>query len=121
MLSSLPGNWRNLVVAIGEPKRLRMDKSAEKLLRVLLIHRASGHSMHETAVRARRAQPAELSAVALWHWPRKSQAWLRALYLDQFRERPVDLSASADFQGIEGAGLAARQPQCITRGMVAWL
>ena len=98
LVSFLPGNWRDLAVSTGALKGLRKDKSAENLLRVLLMHLGCGYSLQETAVRARRAQLAELSAVALWHRLRKSQAWLRALCLELFRERGVELSASAGFQ-----------------------
>ena len=98
LVSFLPGNWRDLAAATGALKGLRKDKSAENLLRVLLIHLGCGYSLRETAVRARKAQLAELSAVALWHRLRKSQAWLHALCVELFRERGVELSASAGFQ-----------------------
>ena len=45
-----------------------------------------------------RAHLAELSTVALWHRLRKSQAWLRALRVELFRERGVELSATAGLQ-----------------------
>ncbi len=98
LVSFLPGNWRDLAAATGALKGLRKDKSAESLLRVLLVLLGCGHSLQETAVRARKAQLAELAAVALWHRLRKSQAWLRALCVELFRERGVELSAGASFQ-----------------------
>ena len=97
LVSFLPGNWRDLAAATGALKGLRKDKSAESLLRVLLVHLGCGHSLQETAVRARKAQLAELAVVALWHRLRKSQAWLRALCVELFRERGVELSAGASF------------------------
>ena len=66
LVSFLPGNWRELAASSGALKGLRKNKSAENLLRVLLIHLGCGHSLRETAVRARKAQLAELSSVALW-------------------------------------------------------
>ena len=49
-------------------------------------------------MRARQEGLAELSSVALWHRLRKSQAWLRALCLELFRERGVALSAAGGLQ-----------------------
>ena len=43
MESFLPGNWRDLAASTGALKGLRKDKSAENLLRVLLIHLGYGH------------------------------------------------------------------------------
>ncbi len=98
LLSFLPCNWRDLAASTGALKGLRKDKSADNLLRVLLIHLGCGHSLHETVVRARQANLAELSAVALWNRLKKSQAWLRALCVELFRERGLELSASAGLQ-----------------------
>ena len=64
-----------MAASTGALKGLRKDKSAEKLLRVLLIHPGCGHSLRETVVRARKAQLAELSSVALWKRLRKSREW----------------------------------------------
>ena len=74
LVSFLPGNWQDLAVETGALKGLRKDKSAENLLRVLLLHLGCGHSLLETAVRARQEGLAELSSVALWHRLRKAQA-----------------------------------------------
>ena len=98
LLSFLPCNWRDLAASTGALKGLRKDKSADNLLRVLLIHLGCGHSLHETVVRARQANLAELSAGALWNRLKKSQAWLRALCVELFRERGLELSASAGLQ-----------------------
>ena len=93
LVSFLPRNWRELAASTGALKGLRKDKSAENLLRVLLIHLGCGHSLRETAVRARKAQLAELSSVALWKRLRKSQDWLQALCVELFRERGLELAA----------------------------
>ena len=98
LVSFLPGNWRDLAARTGALKGLRKDKSAENLLGVLLIHLGCGHSVRETAVRARQAQLAELSLVALWKRLKKSQDWLHALGIELFRERGVKLAASGGFQ-----------------------
>ncbi len=81
-------------------KGLRKNKSAESLLRMLLLHLGCGHSLLETSVRARQEGLAELSAVALWKRLRKSQRWLQALCVELFRERGggVELSSAGGLQ-----------------------
>ena len=54
LVSFLPGNWRDLAAATGALKGLCKDKSAENLLRVLLIHLGCGYSLRETEVRPTR-------------------------------------------------------------------
>ena len=98
LVSFLPGNWRDLAASTGALKGLRKDKSAENLLRVLLIHLGCGHSLRETAVRARKARLAELSSVALWKRLKKSQDWLQALCIELFRERGVELAGQRGLQ-----------------------
>jgi hypothetical protein len=79
-------------------KGLRKEKSPEQLLRTLLIHLGCGHSLRETVVRARAADIADLSDVALLKRLRKSKAWLYAMCVALFRERGVALSSEASFQ-----------------------
>ena len=55
LVSFLPTNWQELAAETGALKGLRKNKSAENLLRVLLLHLGCGHSLLETAVRARPA------------------------------------------------------------------
>jgi hypothetical protein len=98
LVSFLPANWQELAAESGALKSLRKNKSAENLLRVLLLHLGCGHSLLETAVRARQEGLAELSSVALWNRLRKSQAWLRALCLELFRERGVALCEAGGLQ-----------------------
>lgn len=94
LVSFLPPNWQELAVQHGALKGLRKHKSAEHLMRVLLLHFACGHSLQETSVRARQAALADLSAVALWKRLKKSKDWLHALCGELFRERGVDLAAA---------------------------
>lgn len=98
LVSFLPDNWQDLATETGALKGLRKNKSAENLLRVLLLHLGCGHSLLETAVRARQEGLAELSSVALWNRLRKSQAWLRSLCLELFRERGLELSEAGGLQ-----------------------
>ena len=74
---------------------LRKDKSPEALLRTLLIHLGCGHSLRETVVRARQAEIAELSDVALLKRLRKSRDWLSALCVALFQEHGIVVSDTA--------------------------
>ena len=56
LVSFLPGNWRELAASTGVLKGLRKDKSAENLLRVLLMHLGCGHSLRETVAGVRLLQ-----------------------------------------------------------------
>ena len=73
--SFLPEGWRELARETGALKGLRKDKSVDALLRTLLLHLACGHSLRETVVRARKANLADLSDVALLKRLRKSGDW----------------------------------------------
>ena len=75
----LPRGWEDEARRTGALKRSRGVDGAEALLRVLLIHLAAGCSLAETAVRARAAGLAELSAVALFKRLQAAQDWLRWL------------------------------------------
>lgn len=94
----LPADWESLAESTGALKGLRKDKSAETLLRVLLLHLGCGHSLRETAVRARRSGLADLSAVALMKRLRKSSAWLHALCVSLCREEGLSLSSGSGFE-----------------------
>ena len=79
LLSMMPSGWQELARETHALKGLRQDKDAGACLRVLLLHLACGYSLRETAVRAREAQLANLSDVALLKRLRKSKNWLHAL------------------------------------------
>ena len=96
--SFLPANWQELAASTGAWKGLRKDKSAENLLRVLLLHLGCGHSLQETALRARRARLAELTAAAAWNRLQKSADWVRRLCVELFRERGLALAGTGGFQ-----------------------
>ena len=96
--SFLPANWQELAVSTEALKGLRKDKSAENLLQVLLLHLGCGYSLQETAVRARRAQLADMTAAAVWNRLRKSSNWLRSMCVELFRERGLELAGTGGFQ-----------------------
>jgi len=85
-----PYDWKELASSSGALKGLRKDKSEENLLRTLLIHLGCGYSLRETVVRARQADLADLSDVALLKRLRKSKEWLHALCRALFVERGVE-------------------------------
>lgn len=89
LLSFFPDDWRRLAVTEGALKGLRRDKDEEKLLRTLLLHVGCGHSLRETVVRARQADLAQLSDVALLKRLRKCEGWLHSLCSELFAERGI--------------------------------
>ena len=98
LVSFLPGDWRQLAKANGALKGLRKDKSVETLLRTLLLHLGCGYSLRETAVRASKANLADLSDVALLKRLRKSKDWLHAMCVALFREQGVKVSDAGGLQ-----------------------
>jgi Transposase DDE domain len=76
LLHFLPTGWEDQARISGALRRTRGVSNAAGLLRVLLIHLAQGCSLAETAVRAREAGLAQLSAVALFKRLRASEPWL---------------------------------------------
>ena len=91
LTSFFPKPWRDLAASTGALKGLRQDKSAENLLRTILIHTACGYSLRETVVRARKANLADLSDVALLKRLRKSKDWLYDMCVLLFNERGLHL------------------------------
>lgn len=89
--SFFPDNWEVLAQETDALKGLRKDKTAESLMRTLLIHVGCGYSLRETVVRARRANLAQLSDVALLKRLRKSARWLHQICLSLFEERLQDI------------------------------
>ena len=83
--SLLPPDWPEQASIHEALKGLRKDKSPDALLRTLLMHLGCGHSLRETAARARQAGIAEVSDVALFKRLRKSKEWLRALCVGMYR------------------------------------
>ena len=98
LVSFLPSDWRELADDTGALKGLRKDKSVDSLLRTLLIHLGCGHSLRETAVRARQANLADLSDVALLKRLKKSEDWLYALCVRLFQEHGIAVATGGGFQ-----------------------
>lgn len=98
LLQFFPARWREMADCTGATKGLRQDKSAANLLRVILIHVGCGYSLKETVLRARRADLADLSSVALMKRLRKAAPWLRQMCVALFREQGVALRSAGGFQ-----------------------
>lgn len=75
----LPDGWEEKAEELGAWERARGFRNKEVLLRTLLIHIALGCPLKETAVRAREADFADVSSVAVFNRLRKSGEWLRWL------------------------------------------
>ena len=99
LVSFLPSEWRELAANTARwRKGLRKDKSVDNLLRTLLIHLGCGHSLRETVVRARQANLADLSDVALLKRLRKSKEWLYALCVKLFQEHGIVVASGGGLQ-----------------------
>ena len=70
----------------GAIQRLRGFPSPDILLRMLVLHVASGYSLRETVVRAKLANWTDISDVALLKRLRDSGDWLRLLCIELLRE-----------------------------------
>lgn len=92
LVSFFPENWKELAVQSNATKGLRKYKSAENLLRTLLIHLGCGYSLRETAVRANKSNLGDFSDVALLKRLRKSKEWFYRMCLSLFNEQGMIFS-----------------------------
>jgi hypothetical protein len=86
LMGLFPKGWQEQATHSGAVERLRGFSSVEALLRTLLLHVGSGFSLRETAVRAKLADWADVSDVALLKRLRNSEAWLQALCAHLLKE-----------------------------------
>ncbi len=98
LLSFFPNKWEELAVTTSAIKGLRKEKDTENYLRTLLLHLACGYSMRETVTRAKLANIADISDVALLGRLRKSKEWLHSLCVSLFAEQGIALSKENGFQ-----------------------
>jgi hypothetical protein len=75
----LPKDWREQARTTGALRRARSVGSADCLLKLILMHTATGLSLRQTVVRAREQSIADISDVALLKRLRASEPWLRWL------------------------------------------
>ena len=86
LASLFPAGWQQMAWRSGAVERLRGFPSADVLLRMLMLHVARGYSLRETVVRAKLANWADISDVALLKRLRNSEQWLRFLCIELLRE-----------------------------------
>ena len=77
--SFLPKGWRELARSTGALRRARGIRDADTLLRLILLHVASGLSLRQAVARASVTGLAAVSDVALLKRMRASEPWLQAL------------------------------------------
>ena len=97
LLSLFPSNWVELASATDALKGLRKDKDAENYMRTLLIHIGCGYSLRETVTRAKQANLADISDVALIKRLRKAKDWLHSICVALFEEQGIALKDTSDF------------------------
>jgi hypothetical protein len=91
----LPPGWEEQARQSGALRRSRGVDGPEPLLRILLIHLATGCSLAETAARAQQAGLGQLSSVALYKRLRAAEEWLRWL-ADEERRLLADSIPATD-------------------------
>jgi len=85
--SFFPADWEQLAGTTYALKGLRQDKSADHLLRTVMLHVGCGYSLRETVVRARESGLADLSDVALLKRLRKCEQWVYTLAVGLWQQR----------------------------------
>lgn len=75
----LPKDWREQARQTGALRRARDVANADCLLKLILMHTATGLSLRQTVVRAKEQSIADISDVALLKRLRASEPWLRYL------------------------------------------
>jgi hypothetical protein len=98
LLSFFPDNWAELASSTDALKGLRKDKATENYLRTLLIHVGCGYSLRETVARAKMANLADITDVALVKRLRKAKEWLHSLCLALLKEQGIALAPIEGFE-----------------------
>ena len=82
----LPSNWKELAHSERAIRRQRGITDAGTLLRVILLHVATGLSLRQASARATASNLAKITDVGLLKRLRTSEAWLRALTAQMYGE-----------------------------------
>jgi len=88
IMSLLPDLWIEKASELGALLRKRNIKSAQVLLRVLLIHLAEGNSLRTTSTYAKQVKLCDINDTSLLHRLKVSGQWLRWMALELLRSRP---------------------------------
>lgn len=104
----LPAGWSAMARETGAMRRARGGvKSPEKLLRLLLLHVATGLSLKQAVARAHVTGLASITDVALLKRLRSSEAWLRELARRTFESSRFARSPAIPLALLEGRRLRA--------------
>ena len=79
LCSFLPPDWAEQARLLGAMRRARYISDPGTVLRILLLHLATGCSLAETAARASASGLAQISAVGVFKRLRAAEPWLRWL------------------------------------------
>src|SRR6185503_14254354 len=123
----LPKSWREQARTCGALRRCRGIRDADVLLKMILMHTATGLSLRQTVVRAREQKIGDISDVALLKRLRSSDEWLRSLTsemadsgdggvvksLSQGRQIRVVDATIVDEQGGTGTKLRVHYSLCL--------
>jgi hypothetical protein len=91
LVSFFPPDWEHLATETRATVRLRGFRSVDVVMRTLLLHVARGYSLRETVVRARMAQLAKVSDVALLKRLRSAEEWFHALCVALLQEQGIEM------------------------------
>lgn len=101
LLSLFPPNWRDLAKTSGAMvRKLRNFSSEESVMRTLLLHVAKGYSLRETVVKAKAANIADVSDVALLKRLRLSENWFKAMCQSLLQDKGVAIKVNQDVSDI---------------------
>ena len=84
-----PKGWETQAKALGALVRQRKIKSANDLMRILLIHGADGLSLRHTSTISKQSQLCELSDVAIMKRLQKSSEWFRWMSLELLKDKKL--------------------------------
>jgi hypothetical protein len=102
LVAFFPSNWKELAMETRANVRFRGFRSVDALMRTLLLHVARGYSLRETVVRARLAQLATVSDVALLKRLRSAEEWFRTLGVALLPEQGIEMPQRPDGQFVAG-------------------
>jgi hypothetical protein len=90
----LPPDWAEQARRLGAMRRARYISDPGTVLRILLLHLATGCSLAETAARASSSGLAQISAVGIFKRLRAAEPWLRWLAQQMRGEADLPLEAA---------------------------
>ena len=87
----LPKGWMQKSKELGAFTRSRNISSPKKLLRLLLIHIADGHSLRETTTIAKQSRLCDISDVALFERLKSSAEWFRWMSIELLKHKGIEV------------------------------